>query len=160
MGKIVGVVLLFGFAFAREVVLAQASGGIQGDPSIVARTARLERLFGDAFFTEGPAQAPDGSVYFSDITFVKASGYQAGHIWRWDPRTGTTTAFRSPSGVSNGIVFDEAGRMVVAEGAGCRGRRITRTGMETGKDGVPARPFNGRPFNSPNDLVLDARRRI
>src|SRR5947207_15271999 len=93
---------MLGFAFAPLVVLAQ---------SIVAPTARLERLFGDGFFTEGPAQAPDGSVYFSDITFVQASGNQAGHIWRWDPRTGTTAVFRSPSGMSNGIVFDEEGQI-------------------------------------------------
>jgi gluconolactonase len=134
------------------LVLAQAP--------VVAPGATLERLFGDGFFTEGPAPASDGSVYFSDITFVKASGYQAGHIWRWDPRTGTTTVFRSPSGMSNGIVFDEQGRMVVAEGAGFGGRRITRTDMKTGKSVILAGLFNGRPFNSPNDLVLDARGRI
>ncbi len=52
------------------LVLAQAAGAVQGDASIVAPGAKLERLFGDGFFTEGPAQAPDGSVYFSDITFV------------------------------------------------------------------------------------------
>jgi len=146
--------------FAPELVLAQASGAVEGDPSIVAPGARLERLFGDGFFTEGPAQAPDGAVYFSDITFVKASGYQAGHIWRWDPRTATTAVFRSPSGMSNGIVFDAQGRMVVAEGAGFGGRRITRTDMKTGKSVILAGLFNGRPFNSPNDLVLDARGRI
>jgi gluconolactonase len=139
--------------FASALLLAQ-------DPSIVAPGARVERLFGDGFFTEGPAQAPDGSVYFSDITFVKASGYQAGHIWRWDPRTATTTVFRSPSGMSNGIVFDAEGRMVVAEGAGFGGRRITRTDMKTGKSVIVAGLFNGRPFNSPNDLALDARGRI
>ena len=142
------------------LVLAQAAGAVQGDPSIVAPGAKLERLFGDGFFTEGPAQAPDGSVYFSDITFVKASGYQAGHIWRWDPRTGTTTVFRSPSGMSNGIEFDEQGRMVVAEGAGFGGRRITRTDMKTGKSVILVGLYNGRPLNSPNDLVLDARGRI
>jgi gluconolactonase len=139
--------------FASNLVLAQ-------DPSIVAPGAKLERLFGDGFFTEGPAQAPDGSVYFSDITFVKASGFQAGHIWRWEPRTGTTTVFRSPSGMSNGIVFDEQDRMVVAEGAGFGGRRITRTDMKTGKSWILAGLYNGHPFNSPNDLVLDARGRI
>jgi gluconolactonase len=139
--------------FAPALLLTQ-------DPSIVAPGATLERLFGDGFFTEGPAQAPDGSVYFSDITFVKASGYQAGHIWRWDPRTRTTAVFRSPSGMSNGIVFDAQGRMVVAEGAGFGGRRITRTDMTTGKSVILAGLFNGRPFNSPNDLVLDARGRI
>ena len=160
MSKLVRVMTGFFLGFAPPLVLAQASGGIQGDPSIVAPTAKLERLFGEGFFTEGPAQAPDGSVYFSDITFVKASGYQAGHIWRWDPRTGTSVIFRSPSGMSNGIVFDAQGRMVVAEGAGFGGRRITRTDMTTGKSVILAGLFNGRPFDSPNDLVLDARGRI
>ena len=139
--------------FAPALLLTQ-------DPSIVTPGAKLERLFGDGFFTEGPAQAPDGSVYFSDITFVKASGYQAGHIWRWDPKTGQATVFRSPSGMSNGIVFDAQGRMVVAEGAGFGGRRITRTDMQTGKSWILAALYNGRPFNSPNDLVIDARGRI
>src|SRR5207245_858451 len=104
------------------LVLAQAAGAVQGDPAIVAPGVKLERLFGDGFFTEGPAQAPDGSVYFSDITFVKASGYQAGHIWRWDPRPATTAVFRSPSGMSNEIFLHAQGRMFVTGGArlGCR----------------------------------------
>jgi len=139
--------------FAPEVVLAQ-------DPSIVAPGATLERLFDEGFFTEGPTQAPDGSVYFSDITVGKASGYQAGYIWRWDPRTRTTAVFRSPSGMSNGMVFDGQGRLVVAEGAAFGGRRITRTDMRTGKSVILAALFDGRPLNSPNDLVLDARGRI
>lgn len=142
---------LLALVVAPQLLLGQA---------IVAPSATLERLFGDGFFTEGPAPAPDGSVYFSDITFVKASGNQAGHIWRWDPRSGTTTVFRSPSGMANGIAFDAAGRMVVAEGAGFGGRRITRTDMQTGKSVILAGLFNGRPFNSPNDLALDARGRI
>src|SRR5207253_145493 len=146
-GEVIPLTLM---VFASHLVLAQ-------DPSIVAPGAKLEKLFGDGFFTEGPAQAPDGSVYFSDITFVKASGNQAGHIWRWDPRTGTSTVFRSPSGMSNGIEFDQEGRMVVAEGAGFGGRRITRTDMKTGKSWILAGLYNGRPFNSPNDLVLDVR---
>src|SRR2546427_4239784 len=62
--------------------------------------------------------------------------------------------------MSNGIEFDEQGRMVVAEGAGFGGRRITRTDMKTGKAVILAGLYNGRPFNSPNDLVLDARGRI
>jgi gluconolactonase len=147
--RVVGTLIVF----APEVLLAQ-------DPSIVAPGATLERLFGDGFFTEGPAQAPDGSVYFSDITVGKGSGYQAGHIWRWDPRTRTTAVFRSPSGMSNGMVFDGQGRLVVAEGAAFGGRRITRTDMKTGKSVILAALFDGRPLNSPNDLVLDARGRV
>src|SRR5207249_8755792 len=103
--RVVGTLIVF----APDVLPAQ-------DPSIVAPGAKLERLFDDGFFTEGPTQAPDGSVYFSDITVGKASGYQAGHIWRWDPRTRTTAVFRSPSGMSNVMVFDGQGRLVVEIG--------------------------------------------
>ena len=52
-------------AFVASAVFAQAPSG---DPSIIAKGAELEVLFAGAFFTEGPAVAPDGSVYFSDIT--------------------------------------------------------------------------------------------
>src|SRR6266581_4117937 len=131
--RVVGTLIVF----APDVLPAQ-------DPSIVAPGAKLERLFDEGFFTEGPAQAPDGSVYFSDITVGKASGYQAGHIWRWDPRTRTSAVFRSPSGMSNGMVFDGQGRLVVAEGAAFGGRRITRTDMKTGKSVILAALFDGR----------------
>ncbi len=154
------VTIRFGFAFAPQLAIAQASGVVQGDAPIVAPGAKLERLFGEGFFTEGPAPAPDGSVYFSDITVGKASGYQAGYIWRWDPQTRTSTVFRSPSGMSNGMLFDAQGRLVVAEGAWFGGRRITRTDMKTGKSVILAALFDGRPFNSPNDVALDARGRI
>src|SRR5207249_4456114 len=38
--------------------------------------------------------------------------------------------------------------------------RITRTDMKTGMSWILAGLYNGRPFNSPNDLVIDARGRI
>lgn len=131
-----------------------------GDPSIIAPDARLEILFDGAFFSEGPAVAPDGTVYFSDITFSKPSGMQAGHIWHFDPTTGKTKIFRSPSGMSNGIKFDAHGRLLVAEGADYGGRRVTRTDLRTGKAEIIAGLFEGRPLNSPNDITLDEQGRI
>jgi len=131
-----------------------------GDPSIVIPNKQVELLFDGAFFTEGPAVAPDGRVYFSDITISTRSGMQAGHIWRYDPRSGQTMIFRSPSGMANGIVFDLNGRMVVAEGADFGGRRVTRTDMTTGKSEILAGLYNGRPFNAPNDLAIDEAGRI
>ena len=51
-------------------------------------------LLGEGYdFTEGPAVAPDGSVYFSDITWTSGSDMQAGHIWRYVPATGRDTPF-------------------------------------------------------------------
>ena len=131
-----------------------------GDPSIVAPNAKLEEVFADAFFTEGAAVAPDGTVYFSDITFTSQSGMQAGHIWKYDPETGKTRIFRSPSGMSNGIKFDARGRMLVAEGADYGGRRVTRADLQTGKAEIIAGLFEGRPFNAPNDITIDEMGRI
>ena len=122
--------------------------------------SELEEVFSDAHFTEGPTVAPDGTVYFSDITFTHQADMQAGHIMRYDPKTGETTVFRSPSGMSNGMKFDAQGRLVVAEGADFGGRRITRTDLETGKSDIIAGLYEGKPFNSPNDLTIDEQGRI
>ncbi len=131
-----------------------------GDSSIVSAKAELEVVFDGAFFTEGPAVAPDNSVYFSDITFTGLSGMQAGHIWRYDPKTGKTKIFRSPSGMSNGLKFDAMGRLLACEGADFGGRRVTRTDLSTGKTEIIAGLHNGRKFNAPNDVTLDEMGRI
>jgi gluconolactonase len=130
------------------------------DHGFIASGAKLEKLFSGAFLAEGPAVAPDGGVYFCDITATYRTGMQAGHLMKFDPKTGTTVVFRSPSGMCSGIKFDAEGRMVVAEGADYGGRRITRTDMKTGKSVVLAGRFEERPFNSPNDLALDEKGRI
>jgi len=122
--------------------------------------ARLEKLYDGGHLTEGAAAGPDGAVYFSDITLTSETSMQAGHILRYDPATGKTTVYRSPSGMSNGIKFDAQGRMIVAEGADYGGRRITRTDLSTGKSFIVAGLYNGRPFNSPNDVAIDEIGRI
>ena len=136
------------------------AGKPSGDPSIVSPDAKLEVLYDGAFLSEGPAVAPDGSVYFSDITFTKYSGMQAGHIMRYDPKSGKTSVFRSPSGMSNGLKFDAMGRLLACEGADFGGRRVTRTDLSTGKTDIIAGLYDGRPFNAPNDLSLDEKGRI
>ena len=127
-------------------------------PAAIAQTT-LETLYEGGVFTEGPAVAPDGSIYFSDITASSKSSY-AGHILRYDPRTRTTTVFRSPSGMANGLAFDRQGRLVVAEGADRGGRRVTRTDLKSGRSEVLADRFGGKPFNSPNDLTTDSKSRV
>lgn len=130
------------------------------DPAIVDRNAKLEQIFSGGVLTEGVTSAPDGLIYFSDITFTHQSGMQAGHIMKFDPATKRVTTYRSPSGMSNGLKFDAQGRMLAAEGADYGGRRLTRTNMETGKAEILAAMFEGRPLNSPNDITIDERGRI
>jgi len=137
----------------------------KGD-GIVAAGATLEKVFdGGVVLTEGCAAAPDGTIYFSDITFThvakeKKAPIEAGHIWKFDPKTKKTAIFRSPSGMSNGIKFDAHGNMIVAEGADFGGRRVTKTDMKTGKAYIIAGLFEGKPFNSPNDITIDEKGRI
>jgi gluconolactonase len=141
---------------------------IQSGPpnDIVPAGAKLEKLFDDGVvLTEGVAVAPDGMVYFSDITFSHVSKdkhgvMEAGHIWKFDPKTKKATIFRSPSGMSNGIKFDAHGNMIVAEGADFGGRRVIKTDMKTGKSYIIAGLFEGKPFNSPNDITIDEKGRI
>ena len=110
--------LVLGGASSAEEEMEMGMAPPEGDPSFVSPKAKVEVLFDGAFFTEGPAVALDGSVYFSDITFTGLSGMQAGHIWRYNPKTGKTAIFRSPSGMSNGLKFDAMGRLIAAEGGG------------------------------------------
>ena len=149
-----------GIVLMNTPSVAAHQGMHGGDSRILPLGAKLEKLFDGAFFTEGAAVAPDGAVYFSDLTFTYQSDMQAGHIWKYDPATAKTTIFRSPSGMSNGIKFDAEGRMIVAEGADFGGRRVTRTDMTTGKSTIIAGLYNSRPFNSPNDITIDEKGRI
>jgi gluconolactonase len=142
------------FACLRQTGYSQ--GGVR---TVVAAGATLEKLFGGGEFTEGPAMGPDRCVYFSDLTYE--SGTRAdGHIWKYDPARGSTVIFRSPSGMSNGIEFDQRGRMLVAVGSDIGGRGLLRTDLSTGKTEVMTSSFNGFSYNSPNDLTVDARGRI
>ena len=147
-------------------VVAVLGCSVLAQDPVVPPDARLEKLFdGGLVLTEGVAVAPDGNVYFSDITFSHVSRkvrgvIEAGHIWKFDPKTGKAGIFRSPSGMSNGIKFDAAGNMIVCEGADYGGRRVIRTDMKTGKSTILAGLFEGRPFNAPNDVTVDERGRI
>jgi gluconolactonase len=150
---------------ALLVLALLASPATAADP-IVPPDAKVETLFdGGLVLTEGVAVAPDGMVYFSDITFTPVSKaakqpLEAGHIWKFDPKTGKTAIFRSPSGMSNGLKFDADGNLLAAEGADYGGRRLTRTDMKTGKTYIVAGLFDGRPFNAPNDITIDEKGRI
>ena len=105
-------------------------------------------------FTEGPAVDAEGNVFFSDIVnnrIMKRAADGALSVWRAD------------SGRANGNMFDAQGRLVTCEGAefGDGGRRrLTRTDMRTGAVEVLTDRYEGRRYNSPNDLAIDAQGRI
>ena len=130
--------------------------------NIVDPNSKIKEVFagGEGILLEGPTMAPDGTLYFTDITFTDVEGMKAGIIWNYNPQTGETKVFRSPSGMANGLSFDIDGNLIACEGADFGGRRIVKTDMRTGKSIIVSGLFNNRPFNAPNDLVIDNNGRI
>lgn len=99
-------------------------------------------------FTEGPAAAANGAVYFTDIVNNRIICL---------PRPGAPfEVWRADSGRSNGLLFDVEGRLLACEGnefgPGGR-RRITRTNVQTGQIEVLTDRFDGVQYNAPNDIA-------
>ncbi|HTU16741.1 MAG TPA: SMP-30/gluconolactonase/LRE family protein [Gemmataceae bacterium] len=129
--------------------------------TIVSPDAKLELLFTRTAplhggLTEGPAVAPDGSIYFSDIPFGKDKGM----ILRFDPKTKKTTVFTDDSHKSNGLEFDAKGYLIACEGSDEGGRCVSRWDVKGRKRTVIADRYQGKRFNAPNDLIIDRRGRI
>ncbi|HEX5443271.1 MAG TPA: SMP-30/gluconolactonase/LRE family protein [Pirellulales bacterium] len=128
---------------------------------IVPADAKLELLYTRSApisggLTEGPAVAPDGSIYFTDIP----EGEDQGLIVRFDPKSGDTSVFAADSHKANGLMFDAEGRLVACEGADRGGRCVSRWDLKTRKREVLADDYQGKKFNAPNDLCIDQKGRI
>jgi gluconolactonase len=107
--------------------------------------ALVEELHTGCRWTEGPA-------YFAAGRYLVFSDIPNDRMLRWDETTGAVGVFRSPAGYANGHTVDRRGRLVSCEHGT---RRVTRTEPD-GSITVLADRFEGRKFNSPNDVVEHA----
>ncbi|MGE3407768.1 MAG: SMP-30/gluconolactonase/LRE family protein [Pirellulales bacterium] len=148
-------------AIAFSTILRAADLPKPTGEAIVSSDAKLELLFTRTApikggLTEGPAVAPDGSIYFTDIPF----GADKGMILRFNPKNGKTEPFTSDSGKANGLMFDADGLLVACEGSDQGGRRVARYDTKTGQSSTVADKYMGKKFNAPNDLCIDLKGRI
>ena len=110
---------------------------------IIGDSPRLDHLATGFGFTEGPVWRGD-HLLFSDIPNSRIVRYE---LAEEGPRV---TTFRYPSGNSNGMTLDRERRLVTCEHTH---RRVSRTGTD-GRLTVLANRYDGRRFNSPNDVVV------
>jgi gluconolactonase len=120
-----------------DIVVADPAFG-----NLVQPNAAITRLWTGALWAEGPAWCGVGRyLVFSDIPTNRQ--------FRWLEDDGRMTVFRHPSNNSNGNTFDFEGRQLSAEHLTRRVVRYEHDGSVT----VIADAFEGKRFNSPNDIA-------
>jgi gluconolactonase len=149
--------------------MASVAGGDAFQPTVdpqvnpvFAADARLECVYERSAdlasgLTEGPAVAPDGSIYFTDMPFGRRHDTI---INRFDPTTKQLTVFTAAAGKANGLTFDAQGFLLAADGADGGGRCIWKYDLRSGMATMVADRFAGKRFNAPNDLCVDRLGRI
>ena len=134
LGTAAAVVLL------AEAAHAQSPSGIAG---VVAPGVAPELVQEGFVFTEGPVGTPDGGLYFSDI--------RPNRIYHLDPG-GKISLVREQTNGANGLALTREGDLLAAEGEGKRISRRSRDGVVT----TVTEGIAGKPFLSPNDVLVDA----
>lgn len=107
--------------------------------------SKVEKIASGMRWCEGP-------VWFGDGRYLLWSDIPNNRIMRWDEETGAVSIFRNPSNNANGNARDRQGRLLTCEHDS---RRVTRTEYD-GAITVIADRFDGKPLNSPNDIVCRA----
>ena len=119
--------------------------------ALLGKDAVIEKLAEGFDWSEGPVWMKGDYLLFSDVPLNT--------IFKWDARSGVTI-FRSPSGYtghtprggepgSNGLTHDHQGRLIACQHGD---RRVAR--WENGQFVALADKFEGKRFNSPNDVVV------
>ena len=120
--------------------------------ALIAPDAQIEKLAEGFNWSEGPTWFK-GGVVFSDVPENIA--------YRWEPGATKATIFLKPSGMltpregfreqgSNGLSVDAAGNLIICQHGE---RRLARRNADASQTAL-ADQFEGKKFNSPNDLAI------
>lgn len=113
----------------------------QSKVELIKKNAKVEMVASGFLFTEGPAVAKDGRVYFTDQPNDKI------HIW--DEKKGISL-YVEGTGRSNGMYFTDKGQLVA-----CADEKNQLVSFDADKKfHVIFENFNGTYFNGPNDLWM------
>ena len=111
--------------------------------ALIIGHAKLEKLWTGSRWAEGPVYVPAAkSLIWSDIPNDR--------LLRYDETDGSVSTFETPCGYHNGHSLDQSGRVIACEHGGRRISRLDHDGVWRGL----ATHFDGKRFNSPNDVVV------
>jgi Gluconolactonase len=128
--------LLFGtFLFSILFNFAQ-------DNHLYNQSDKVTKITGGYKFTEGPAVAPDGRVFFTDQPNDK--------IYIWNEKGNTIETFLNSAERANGTYFDKKGNLLACADLHNRLVSFDKKGLPT----TLFENFNGRHLNGPNDLWI------
>lgn len=107
---------------------------------IIKEGAEPIKVTSEYQFTEGPLWHSSGYLLFSDIP--------ANTVYKWAPGE-KAVEYLKPSGHSNGLTFDQDGRLLLAQHDGAVARLTKENELSTVVDS-----YDGKRLNSPNDLTV------
>lgn len=110
---------------------------------LIAKGAKVTLVAKDYTFTEGPAVAPNGDVFFTD--------QPNDQIVKWSAKDGSVSIYMQPSGRANGLYFDHEGNLLA-----CADNKNQLWRIDSQKNvTVLIDDFEGKKLNGPNDLWVD-----
>ena len=102
-------------------------------------------------FTEGPLNDGAGGILFTNLTFNNLNNSD---ILRYDIATGMTQTLVPASGGANGLYREHNGKIISMDGGTRQVSRRSAADLNVIEQ-VVASQFDGAPFDSPNDVVID-----
>lgn len=124
------------------IAIASICSLAAADKSLIADGAKVEVLADGYEFTEGPAVARNGDIYFTDQPNDR--------IVKWSATDGKMTDWLKPAGRSNGTFFDKKGNLIA-----CADEKNELWSIAPDKKvTVLLSDFGGKLLNGPNDLWI------
>jgi len=123
------------------LLLAASSVAAQDLSSLIAKGGQVEKVATGYSFTEGPAVAPNGEIFFTD--------QPNNAIYIWNEKKGIRP-FEADGERSNGLYFDWDGQLVACADYRNKLLKISMDGKKT----VLADSYDGKHLNGPNDLWI------
>ena len=133
-------------SFILLFLAAAAWPSVGSAADLVAPGAKPVKLAGGFKFTEGPAVAANGDVYFTDIPNSR--------IHKWSVADRKLSMFAEDTKGANGLFFAEDGSLYACQGLAKRVTAYTSDGSDSNS---LAKRYGGNKFNKPNDLWIDGK---